>query len=375
MTHNIQSLSLLRSSGSTGRVLNLALVFQRFGTTAEYGAKPLFRSGQLNRAILLKHTLRSHERSLMDTRNSTATKVVLPFDITELALGGYSFFINERGFKRNLLRLVGAKASETDLEADVEVLRLIDELPSLDPFLLRERLKRHGLEPARCYFDLAEADTIRMRAFVETEIRKLVSLAFAGDANLSGLSSRMADKLMTDETASSLEPLRMTLQLSGDDYREGVFAWKGFLYYGWLVADFATRLPTLSKELLKVRILRATSEERREIDETRRRIVGCLGLASGRVRDGIRSYKNAYEQLAAGKPTAFRDFLLEAPKLFLSVGEAISIIKHIDSYWSFRFNNTREMSMDIDDAKEVFSEFAAQLSGLEKKPATDAAAL
>ena len=55
------------------------------------------------------------------------------------------------------------------------------------------------------------------------------------------LSVRLADKLMTDETAQSLDPLRATLQLSGDEYREGVFAWKGFLYYKWMVAEWGAR--------------------------------------------------------------------------------------------------------------------------------------
>ena len=365
MSRNSQSLSLLRSSGSTGRVLNLSSVFLKFGATPEYTAKPLFKNSQLNKGILLKHTLRSHERDRLETSRSTATKVILPFDPSNLDLGGYSFFVNERDFEKCLAGFVGGDGADANFRADVEVLNVIDELPSFDPFLLRERLRRHGFEPSRCYFDLSEADAGRMRLFVEGEIRKLVSLAFSGDANVSGLSSRMAEKLMTDETASSLEPLRMTLQLSGDEYREGVFAWKGFLYYSWLVSEFATRLPELSKQILKVRVLRATSEERNEIDDTRRRIINCLGLASGRVRDGIRHYKDAYAQLAGGKAGAFRDFLLQAPRLFLSVGEAISIIKHVDSYWQYRFKNLRDMTMDIEDAKEVFHEFAGQLSGLE----------
>lgn len=190
-----------------------------------------------------------------------------------------------------------------------------------------------------------------MRAFVESEIRKLVNLAFAGQPNVGHLSARMAEKLMTDETAQSLEPLRQTLQLSGEEYREGIFAWKGFLYYSWSVTEFAPKLADLSRQILSIRLLR-------------RKVVRLLGVASHKVRDGIRQYNNAYQQLAAGQPRAFRTFLIDAPSLFLSVGDAVSIIKHIDSYWRFRFKTTRK-DIDVEDARDIFQEFSNQLAGVE----------
>jgi len=369
MAGSRQDLALLRSTASTARVLNLATVYQQYGTAPDYAEKPLFRGKRLNRCILLKHTLRSHERDEVRSRGSTATKVVLPFDTAELQLGGYSFFVTGKDFQKNLRETLGNDSTEDDFHTDLDVLNIIDGLPSFDPFLLRERLKRHGYDPARCYFDLSQADAERMRTFVENEISKLVNLAFAGgSANVSNLSKRMAEKLMTDETAQSLDPLRRTLQLSGDEYREGVFAWKGFLYYSWSVSEFAPGLQELSRQILSVKILRASSEERHELDENRKKIVRCLGVASGKVRDGIQKYKTAYDELAAGKPTAFRDFLLQAPALFLSVGDAISIIKHVDSYWRYRFRTARgELALDVNDAIEVFQEFSNQLAGVENQ--------
>ena len=45
---------------------------------------------------------------------------------------------------------------------DDRMLQVLDGLPSLDPFLMRERLKKEGFAPARCYFDLTDADMVRM---------------------------------------------------------------------------------------------------------------------------------------------------------------------------------------------------------------------
>ena len=40
---------------------------------------------------------------------------------------------------------------------DLKTLRLIDQLPSLDPFLLREQLRRGGVDAAPCYFALSDS--------------------------------------------------------------------------------------------------------------------------------------------------------------------------------------------------------------------------
>ena len=57
-----RDLSLYPRGGSTARVLNLALAYERFGDTEDFTAKPLFRNKRLNRALILKHALRPHER-------------------------------------------------------------------------------------------------------------------------------------------------------------------------------------------------------------------------------------------------------------------------------------------------------------------------
>lgn len=227
----LRSLALIRASGSTARVLNLAWVYEKFGETEEHRAKPLFKNAALNRALILKHVVRREEEYLFDASPMVTTKIALPFSAKELELGGRTLLMGERRTEK-ILRDLYASSDTAAYESDLDTLRLLHSLPSFDPFLTRERLRQNEIEPARCYFDMSAADIARMRAFVSEEIRQLVGLAYAnGGAAARDLSSRLADKLMTDETAKPLDPLRETLRLEEDDYREGVFAWKGFLYY------------------------------------------------------------------------------------------------------------------------------------------------
>ena len=115
-----RDLSLIRESGSTARVLNLALAYERFGETEEFNAKPMFRNKRLNRSLILKHAVRPHERELFTRPVTSSTKVILPYSVKELELGGVSFLIGERRFERIVRDTVEGYDNETDLHRERE---------------------------------------------------------------------------------------------------------------------------------------------------------------------------------------------------------------------------------------------------------------
>lgn len=361
-----RDLALIRASGSTARVLNLARVYERFGDTDAYRDQPLFKNKRLNRALILKHVVRSNERELFARPTASTTKVVSPYSATELELGGISFLVGEIAFERMMRDTVGGYESSADLSDDIELMRMIAGLPSFDPFLMRERLRHLGLTPSRVYFDLADADIERMRNFVGGEISQLVKLAFATGGHEAGaLAQRLADKLMTDETAKSLDPLRETLRLSGDEYVEGVFAWKGFLYYKWMTDEFRPQLEVFKPRFAALRVTGASSDQRRELAELRRGIIEKVERAAQRVDETLLEYGAAFAALADGQPAAFRTFLLTAPSLFLPMGEAVGVIRHIHSFWGFRFPGEGATVMDAREASDVLQEFELTLGGVE----------
>lgn len=360
-----RSLSLIRASGSTARVLNLPFIAERHGETEEFQEKPLFKTKRLNTALILKHVLRPEDRALFTAAPTVATKMVLPFASTDLALGGLSFFVGQKSFERGLRDALGSAVTPDDFASDIELLRLLDTLPSFDPFLMRERLRQSGYEPARCYFEVSEADVKRMRDFVGGEIAQLVGLALAnGGDEAREVSRRLADKLMTDDTAKSLDPLRQTLRLSGDDYREGVFAWKGFLYYKWLMKELAPKLAQLQPNIVGAKVFRATPDEAATIVAVRKKIISQLIQANARVEETLGEYGVAFAGLSGGDPMAFRDFLLNAPALFVPMGEAVGVVTHIQSFWTFRFGSEAPM-LEAEEALDIFRDFDAALGAID----------
>jgi hypothetical protein len=358
-----RNLSLIRESASTTRILDLAFIEGRFGHTEEYQRKPLFSNQRLNACVIMKHALRASERHIFNGTRINVTKVVFPFAREDLSLGGESIFIGEPDFARKLAQKLGA-AEPSRIQGDLDTLKLIDSLPSFDPFLMRERLRQSGKEVARCYFELSTADTSRMQQFVSNQIAPLVELAFANAGPAQQPPPRLADKLMTDETAQILDPLRSTLDLSGDDYREAMFVWKGFLYYKWLAAEWGARLPELARSMLGARIVNVQRDELTAINDARQRIVKMMGSTMRRVQMALGEYDMAFRNVQEGRPTAFRDFLLGSPRMFLGIGEAVGIIKHIDSFWRYRFPARRAAYMEGAEALDIFQDFELTLSGV-----------
>mgnify|MGYP001423441743 CR=1 FL=1 len=76
-------------------------------------------------------------------------------------------------------------------------------------------------------------------------------------------------------------------------------------------------------------------------------------------------YGTAFAALAEGQPQAFRNFLLKAPSLFIPIGEAVGVIRHIDSFWRFRFPDSSTPMMDADEAIEVLHDFESTIAGVD----------
>lgn len=171
----VRRLTALEQSASSARVLNLSAIHRKNPADPALIEAPFFSHRLLDRSIILKHRLRPHEYSMFATPKPTATKLLIPIDNEDLRAGAHYAFVGQRDFDEVVQSMFGKDFRPGS--RDRIVLDLIDSLPSLDPFLLREQLRRHDIEPARVYFGITDADIQRMFEFVRGEIASLVALS------------------------------------------------------------------------------------------------------------------------------------------------------------------------------------------------------
>jgi hypothetical protein len=358
----MRSLRALERTASTSRVLNLIAIEAESSHRPEYAQHPMFKNKILNTALIIKHRLRNDDIYLFDEARPTATKIIIPFDRRDLGLGGQSVFVGQRGWTDVLVEACNASG---DMNRDLTTLRSMDTLPSLDPFLLREHLRRHGLNVANCYFALSPADYDAMQGFVTMEIAKLIELAYRGVGGLGRAhAARLVEALLATDVDERLEPLRDTLVMEGESFKEGVFSWKGFLYYKWMLTKLWPKLTDVSNEIGRIMITgQRDAETSRYLEEARKRLQGGVMVERSAILRTLKVYDDAFDSLVDnGRPQQFRDFLLRAPELFLSLGERVGVISHIASFWRYRFPEGEAITAHVDEAIDIFMDFEAGLS-------------
>jgi hypothetical protein len=363
----VRNLAHLEESASTARVLNLLRIWRRRGHDPAYSERPLFTSQTLNRSLILKHRLRRNERELFFDGRRTATKLIIPIDGQDLKLGGRFIFVGQLNYDSMMTDFLGDNWMTE--RADHDLLEIIDGLPSLDPFLLREQLRRHGRDPARCYFEISEADMQRMFKFVGREVQKLIDLCYRGAAageaggEDSARGSRLVQKILSNAVDAETEPLRLTLRLEKREYQEGVFCWKGFLYYKWTLAE---ALPDVSRVADAIAAIRprggCDTETLAHIDKTRTALRASILTALEAARKSLRFYDAAFASLIDGKPQAFRDFLLGAPAMFCDLGERLGAVSHIVSFWKYRFPQGKMPVVSGPELVDILADFEESLA-------------
>ncbi len=354
-----RSLRSLERTASTSRVLNLLAIAAHNVGRPDWTDRPLFRNRVLNASMILKHRLRPDETYVFDDYRTSATKIIIPFERSDLALGGQSFFVGQRGWM-DLLR--EACADSRALDHDLTVLRLLDGLPSLDPFLLREHLRRHNHHVAPCYFAISTADLEAMHGYVALQVDELVKLACARMGQ-GAFTARLVEALLSTDIDERLEPLRATLMLEGQEFSEGVFSWKGFLYYKWMLTVLQPQLAAVAREIGTLTISGPRDLETGQyLDLARERIKRAILAQRGEIDRALRAYDRAFEGLTQrGDPAAFRRFLLDAPQQFLSLGEKVGQVSHIASFWRYRFPTSRLAMVMVDEAIDIFQDFEGYL--------------
>ncbi len=360
----IRNLTALAATASTSRVLNLLQVGKRYADDLSYKKAPLFTNDLLNRSIIIKHRLRRDEVYLIPNSTLVATKIIFPLDFNDLALGGHSVFVNQKGYKRTICDMVGL--GEQELEKDFSVLDMLDELPSLDPFLVRECLRRNQHEPAECYFPISPADAQRMQNFANSEMAPLIRMA-VGDVSGMGsdaMIAKLANALLLANDVGALNPLRETLGLNGTHFTKGIFSWKGFIYYKWQFSQMMQGLIRVTKQIDHIRPVGSNEVATQErFDAFKASIRTRLRETARGCSQALALYDDAFADLVhRGNPGAFRSFLLNAPVLLLDLGHSMGMISHISSFWAYRFQNGSARLLKWKEFYDILLEFDAGLA-------------
>ncbi len=357
----VRSLNALVAEASSARVLDLASLAAEKPTDKDYVARPMFLHPVLNRAILVKHNGGSPDSDPFAPRRLGATKVIFPFDVFDLNLGGQFLFVDQADFLPLLHRHLDYD-DPVQLERDVAVLRMLDKLPTLDPFLVRGILAHQKIDVARCYYRLSELDRSDMLAFVVSEMQALIKLCFKGaDTGGDGPAKRLSLRLLGDADSPELELLRQALRMETAEFSEAMFTWKAFLYYRWRAQDLDPQVRATIKAFNGIRSRRFERDEVMFVNRCKGLVQRTVASLMEQVARHLQRYDEAFHALtSSGDPSSFRVFLAKGSGLEL--GEQIGGLEVVVGFWEHRFGRGRINAMSPCDMLDGMRDLIQGLS-------------
>jgi hypothetical protein len=352
--------------GATPRIFDLFSVSRAHAHDFEFERAPFFQHPKLNHAFLIKHTVRPHERPLLPLDSAIVTKLIIPVSIDDLGMGGHSLFIEERRGLNKLRKFLEVSEVGVDsLDADIGRLRELAALPSFDPFLLAERFSKRDRPIHPRYFNITLKERNAMQASVARQIAGVVGMAFGQDelAEDDDRAMKFAVEIINGDDTPKMNLLRQTLGMTREEFADGMFGWKGVLYYRWKLTDATDRLRRFVMELDDLIIRGLSDSDRQKINQMR-----CVILAETRQRwatlvSVMDSFDREFDRFCkSGEATTIRDFLLNANNHFFHLGSDLSALTHVTSYWEYWWRHRDPGSLSPRDAMELFPTFVRSLT-------------
>lgn len=299
------------------------------------GGATLFRHGFLNRSIILKHLdhrgRRRGNSAGQPGQRPANTLIYLPYDPAHPFDGGESLLYGRQAFRALQADRGGSSGgAAADLRHDEAILDVLDDLPALNPFLLREALTRAGLSVPDAYVtpdpDIAE----RLQRRLHRRVRPLVIAAFANDEAAADCAlGALVEAFLQPERSAHLEPLGRALQLAPEQAPRLLSAWAGIAFF----EEELARLKPAIHEFAQWLTHRAAADPANAdaaVDRVRLRV----RAAWAEIREIIDTYQNSYQELVfKSRPDPFVAFLGRCGDSYRSMGDLIGRFEQAVHAW------------------------------------------
>lgn len=322
------------NSGST-RVFNVDRLHRAVMADGAPRDEQLFRRAELHRIIFIKQAL--VDSSYMPERASRiGTKLYFAFNEQNVFEGGKSIFAGDPQFDDAMAFQLGFDRSRKveDYVRDRDVIQILDSLPSLDPFLMRDRLAAEGITPHLGYFEIEEDEWRTIRDHVMRKFKPMVELAF-GESDAVRTAARLrslVQKIWEAKDMDSLRPILDAMELTDEEAPKALQAWKGVIYYDHRLTKLEDRVKVLATWLNKSATPTdvVPRELRKLLEEIRFAVRQLVRDRWQRARERLKEYNEAYGALFIERrsPGPFMAFLGNASDIFNELGDELSRLDH-----------------------------------------------
>lgn len=361
--HGVRCIGKLVDTVSNWRILNLMAVNGAADEDTGFSLTPrdvpvkLFDNRILNSAVFVKHNLRGNETDLFRKPVAIATKVIIPIDKDHTSLGARTFFVNERTFDDMLMAATGIPSSPAGKRnLDRKKLHLLDDLPSLDAFLISEVMSHNGFDVKipEDWFD--ESLGTEGKSYLRKQFEPLLELALGRNIGSSEREKFLREVFFSPESESSIM-LARAMRVAPEQWPHLLFTWKASIYYEWSTRDIYNRYDEFLERYKNTRIYAGNDITTTvEIQGVRDKFGQHADHLQTTVRDFQKRFNQQYREnfLEKGDPGLFRDYLINLKSGLLQFGSAYARLEHLISYWNYAVVDKDMSTLPADYFFEVY---------------------
>ncbi len=322
------------NAGST-RVYNVDRLHREIMADGAPRDEMLFRHKELHRIIFIKEALYDPEYQ-KDRPLRVGTKLYFAFNEANAFEGGKSIFAGDPQFDDAMAFQLGFERGRKreDYIRDRDIIQILDQLPSLDPFLVKDRLAAEGISPNPAYFEIADEEWQQIRQHVMRRFRPIIDVAFGGLDSVQAQARlrSLVQKLWEAMDMEALGPVIRAMELSPEEAPAALHAWKGIIYYDFRLSRIEERVKDFANWLAKKAepVDMVQPVQRKIIEEVRTAVRGKVRDRWQAVRGRLDEYNDAYRALFIEKrsPGPFIAFLGNASDIFNELGDCLSRLDH-----------------------------------------------
>ena len=298
------------------------------------------------------------------------TAIFVPKVHNEPDLGGHAIFIGQPKYAELMQHHCGVTVTDAETHGkDLALLRVLMDVPSFDPFLLKSILGDKKIAVHHNYLNVMKEEEADVRQVIEQRVRPIVERAY------SGLSPSEAEKRtqsfidgIWDPDSSDATAFIAAFRIDAEAIPDVFGAWKGVSYYQYqlqrnrpLIAELMAFLQ--SDNSIPIDIRKLVASEREGLMMFRKDILTRLRNAYKNTQGILQECEQAYDALIKeGNPLPFRNFLQTAVDKYWTLGACNCSMVLVTDVWQRYRGNGRTVHYEADIMKAMFAGMRAALS-------------
>jgi hypothetical protein len=330
------------------------------------GTEPrrLFASHGLNKTVMIKVVEPTASREKLppgrQLHRAIETKIHFSYDDEDITKGGASVLYDHPDRASALAELAGldqGKAPEA-FKRDMDILDAMAKLPSLDPFLLEDRLMAYADEVDPAYFAISPAEWQRIARRIRAKIRPMVLMAAGGAGDVEAKVQALLDKLWEAKGLEEFGPFFNALKLPVDKTAEIMQAWKGITFYELEYGTLAPKVQEFGRWFKDGShpIDAMNKMTKADLDRLHESLRNKLKQNLADIAQILKDYQDSYDELFIRRTGAqkFGQFLGASSRNFNNLGGALNEVSHAILVWNEMSSRHKNRQMKAANLIEMF---------------------